>query len=763
MAVHCFGVRHHGPGSARSLLQALHALEPDCVLIEGPPDAEALIPLAAEGMQPPVAILIYSPDNPSQAVYYPFAVFSPEWQALQYALQQGVPIRWMDLPQAHQLQKEALPVSTSTLDEASSSDTGTSEAGLVDLEPVVSPPLYITHDPIALLAEAAGYNDGERWWEQLVEHRREAGDVFAAIGEMMTALRSELPAEQDPRELKREAWMRQTIRQAEKDGFERIAVVCGAWHVPALQARGPASADKALLKGLPKSKVAATWIPWTHSRLSWASGYGAGIASPGWYHHLWSAGEPLVTRWMAKVAQLLRAKGQDVSSAHLIEAVRLAETLAALREKALPGLEELNEATRAVLTQGQDTPLQLIHHELVLGQALGEVPDTAPMLPIQQDLLQQQKSLRLKPEASDKEIDLDLRKLHDLAKSHLLHRLLLLNVPWGEKLPENRSQSTFHERWQLRWDPELMVALIEAGLWGNTLQAAALARTIDQAQKAKDLAALTALLDATLLADLPEALATLMSQLQARATATTDVLQLVQALPPLARVLRYGDVRTTTTGRDTAVPLGLILEGLLARICAGLAAAVSGLSDDAAQAYQVAIRPCHQALQTVAEASWQTLWDEALAQVQTRPGVPGLLVGYATRLRFDSGSLSLDGLTRDLAWALSQAADPATASQWLEGFLQGSGLILVHHEALLGLLDHWMSSLSESHFIQLLPLLRRTVSQFSRAERQQIGALVQQGTSRLNQSTASGTEGPLRDPRIPPILPVLHQLLGVPQ
>jgi hypothetical protein len=757
MAVHCFGIRHHGPGSARSLLQALQALQPDCLLIEGPPDAEALIPLAAQGLQPPVAILIYSPENPSQAVYYPFAVFSPEWQALQYGLQQQIPIRWMDLPQAHQFHKDS---PSETLEEAAPPETAPPEATPVDLDPIVSPPVYITHDPISLLAEAAGYNDGERWWEQLVEHRREAGDVFAAIAEMMTALRDELPTEQDPRALRREAWMRQTIRQAEKDGFERIAVVCGAWHVPALQTRGPASADKALLKGLPKTKVAATWIPWTHSRLSWASGYGAGIASPGWYHHLWSAGEPLVTRWMAKVAQLLRAKGQDVSSAHLIEAVRLAETLAALRAKALPGLEELNEATRAVLTHGQDTPLQLIHQELVLGQALGEVPDTAPMLPIQQDLLQQQKSLRLKPEASDKDIDLDLRKPHDLAKSHLLHRLLLLNVPWGQKRPEHRGQSTFHERWQLRWDPELMVALIEAGLWGNTIHAAALARTVDQAHKAKDLAALTALLDATLLADLPAALEALMGQLQARATATADLLQLLEALPPLARVLRYGDVRTA--GRETTAPLRLVVDGLLVRICAGLAAAVSGLSDDAAQAYQAALRPCHQALQTVAEEAWLTLWDEALAQVQTRPGVPGLLVGYATRLRFDSGRLSLDGLTRDLGWALSQAADPALASQWLEGFLQGSGLILVHHEALLGLLNRWVMGLSEAHFIQLLPLLRRTISQFSRAERQQIGALVRQGAARLEQPTVPAT-GPLSDPRIPPLLPILHQLLGVPQ
>src|SRR5579859_7457820 len=102
--MHIFGIRHHGPGCARSLRAALEALEPDIVLVEGPPDAQAVLPLLIqEEMQPPVALLIYAQDKPKQAVYYPFTHFSPEWQALSYALQRGIPARFMDLPQAIQL------------------------------------------------------------------------------------------------------------------------------------------------------------------------------------------------------------------------------------------------------------------------------------------------------------------------------------------------------------------------------------------------------------------------------------------------------------------------------------------------------------------------------------------------------------------------------------------------------------------------------------------------------------------------------------
>ena len=94
----------------------------------------------------------------------------------------------------------------------------------------------------------------------------------------------------DPTEARREAYMRQMLRAALKGGHERVAVVCGAWHAPALAGRcPPRPPTRAILTGLPKAQGALTWVPWTHARLASATGYGAGITSPGWYHHLWTA------------------------------------------------------------------------------------------------------------------------------------------------------------------------------------------------------------------------------------------------------------------------------------------------------------------------------------------------------------------------------------------------------------------------------------------------------------------------------------------
>src|SRR5262249_35898955 len=168
-------------------------------------------------------------------------------------------------------------------------------------------------DPLSLLAEAAGMDDGERWWDRMVEQRRDALGLFDAVREAMREVRAALPAEDDPREAQREAAMRQGIRKARKDGFGRIAVVCGAWHAPVLETLGPASPDQRLLTGLPRTRVRATWVPWSYGRLSFESGYGAGVTSPGWYDHLFRYDDQVAERWLARVARLLRDEGLDAS------------------------------------------------------------------------------------------------------------------------------------------------------------------------------------------------------------------------------------------------------------------------------------------------------------------------------------------------------------------------------------------------------------------------------------------------------------------
>jgi Family of unknown function (DUF5682) len=743
MAIHIFGIRHHGPGSSRSLRDALESLNPDCILVEGPPDADAIIPLVVHAeIKPPVAILVYDPETPQRAVYYPFAVFSPEWQAMHYGVTHNVPVRFMDLPQAHQL-----------VDPESKAETMEAVPNESPDAPPPTPQERIRHDPLTWLAEAAGYSDGERWWEHIVEQRRDSGDVFLAILEAMTAVREKINQGRpiDAREAQREAHMRQTMRAAQKEGYERIAVICGAWHGPALVRLDQAKEDAAILKGLPTAKVQATWVPWTHGRLSYASGYGAGIESPGWYDHLWTTKADIAIHWLTKVARLLRSEDLDASSAHIIEAVRLAEALAALRDRPIPGLPELNEASQAILCFGDNAPMRLIHRKLIVGETLGNVPEDTPMVPLQRDLAREQKRLRLKPDPTKTPLALDLRKETDLGRSYLLHRLSLLNVNWGKLERVGRlKKGTFHENWTLEWQPEFAVAIIEAGIWGTTLVEAATALARSQADSAPDLPALTNLVDRALLADLPEAIAHLMTRLQAEAALASDVGHLMDALPPLANVLRYGNVRRA----DTSV-VAQVVDGLLTRICIGLPGACTSLNDDAAAERLTQIGNVQAAVGLLENQSHTKNWQATVIKLTDQNGLHGLIAGRCVRLLLDGGTFTPAEAARRLSLALSTAADPTQAAAWIEGFLKGSGLLLLHDETLWQVIDDWITALKPEAFIQLLPLLRRTFSTFTVPERRQMGERVK-GNIAITKTTFN-----LDTERGDAVLPLLEKLLGI--
>jgi len=767
--VHLFGVRHHGPGCARSLVKALEELQPDCVLIEGPPEADGLLALAgAEGMEPPVALLLYAPEAPKYAAFYPFAEFSPEWQALRYALRQGVPVRFMDLPQTHALalarERETAPSSDAPTPHPSPPPPrggNSTPSPLVGKGGGEGDEPDLRHDPLGWLGQAAGYGGGEEWWEHTVEQRQDGAELFAAIAEALTAVRAETPPLQDAfearREKLREAFMRKNIRAAQKQGRERIAVVCGAWHVPALAELTGAGADNELLKGLPKIKVEATWIPWTYDRLAAASGYRAGVDSPAWYEHLWRrAGRADPVAWFARVASLLRQADMDCSSAHVIECVRLSEALAAVRERPAPGLAEMMEAAQTVLTTGEDAPLRLIRRDLIIGRRFGAVAEGAPTVPLQRDLEQRRKTLRLKVSATRETLALDLRDEINRARSQFLHRLRLLRIPWGEVTEAPGGKGTFWETWTLQWQPEFVLAVIEAAPYGNTVAEAATAFAQRRATEAHDLPTLTELVSQLLLADLPDALAVAMRELENRAALTGDIPQLMAAIPPLAQVSRYSDVRKTDADQVLQV-----LDGLLVRVCIGLVMTCQALDDEAAADMAGRISGLHKAIKLVDRPDHRDAWLNTLRQAADAGGIHDRVRGLAARILLDEHHDSAEDAAARMSRALSRAAAPDAAAAWLEGFLSDGGTILVHDDTLFGLVDQWVTGLSTDHFIQILPLVRRTFSTFPAPARRQIGERVKRetGDRALAGPTASTENWDMT--RAEALIPTLKLILGI--
>ncbi len=774
MSLHVFGIRHHGPGCARSLRAALEQLEPDIVLAEGPPDAQGVLPLLAhQDMKPPVALLIYMPDKPKHAVYYPFATFSPEWQALNYALSHGIPGRFIDLPQAIQLAKMAEDENerpqSAEIPAAPVDKTDVSQMSAATLAPPLtaeapSTNLHATSlqdDPLALFAQAAGYTDHELWWERQIEQRHNATGLFESILEAMSELRADAPPK-DEQEAQREAHMRQMIRTAQKEGYQRIAVICGAWHAPALINPRPAKTDTEILKGLKRIKTEATWIPWTNARLSYHSGYGAGVNSPGWYEHLWTVPGNVTIHWITRAAHLLREQGLDASSASVIEAVRLSEALAALRDLPMPGLAECHESIETVLCHGNAEPMSLIRNKLEIGEMLGQVPAETPMVPLQRDLENRQRQLSLKPSAEIKKLELDLRNETERARSQLLHRLRLLGIEWGIPQRVSGKKGTFHEHWQIRWQVEFAVPLIEANVWGNTIEGAATAFACHRANELDALPQLTELLDQTILAELSGAIDHLLRAIQKRAAVSADVQHLMEALFPLARVVRYGDVRQTKA--EHILP---IIDGLFERIVIGLPGACAFLDDEAARSMINNIDQVQESIKLINREELRQEWQRILRTLIERESIHGLLQGGCCRLLLEQRALDENELQRLTGLALSTANPATRAAAWIEGVLRGSGLLVLHQDGLWRALDRWMSELDGEAFDTLVPILRRAFSGFQSPERRKMGEKVkhlytpQSGQIGNKNTTPFDDSLPIDQRRGERVLPVLAQIMGV--
>ncbi len=712
--VRLYGIRHHGPGSARAVQRALIEDPPDIVLIEGPREADAIAHLVVHpDMRAPVTMLGYAVDQLDKAVFAPYASFSPEWVAMQWAGDHDIPVRFIDLALTNSL-------------------ANWSAESQIRLAVGAERPA----DPLSELAEAAGYDDTERWWEDVVEHR-DGASPFDAIAEAMNVLRTAYEPElvpADPMERRREAQMRAGIRGAVKDGFTRIAVVCGAWHVPALETATDgkqARLDSSLLRSMPKVKVAITWVPWTHRRLANAGGYGAGVTSPGWYHHLFEhPGPNTVAHWFTLAARILRANDYGASAADVVEATRLATSLSALRGRPLAGLTEINDAAKAVLGDGTDTPMRLLSNELVVGTAIGRVPANTPMVPLARDVKLHQKRCRLQPTAGPRTLELDLRRPLDLSRSQLLHRLLQLGVNWGNEAEGRASVGTFRETWSLLWEPELEVRLIEASALGTTLRSAAEAAVAQRAIGARSIVDLTDLIENCLLADLTAPLSGILQLVAERAALDTDISHLMDSLPALARTVRYGNVRGTD-----ADSLVIVLHAMVKRIAAGLVTACSGLDAETAAAFGRSVDETRSALALLAEPLLTQVFHRAVAELVERDRVHGVLQGRATRLLADAGALDQDWVERRVSRALSPGTAPADGAAFVEGFLGGSGTMLVHDGDLLDLIDRWLATLDANAFIETLPLLRRTFGTFEIAERRQIGERIVAGGASVDRGS----------------------------
>src|SRR5215475_13619828 len=745
--IHILGIRHHGPGSAALLRKALDVLSPVCVLVEGPPEGDDLIQYVGDpDLKPPVALLLHAADEASLASFMPFAEFSPEWQAMGWALKHKRHVQFCDWPAAVSL----------ALRKAAQENPETE-------------PAQVRADALDLLASAAGYEDGETFWNGLIEQHgasgQEAPSVFASIETAMTEARAQEGVEQSSQEsarnLQREAFMRTGIRAALKEFDGNIAVVCGAWHISGLRQTTKPADDRALIKDLPRVKIEATWVPWTDSRLSAFSGYPAGVISPGWYRHLWSlytrkklpSAEEFASAWQSCTAFKLREEGYTAPTASAIEATRLALGLASIRDLPMPGIAEMREASLAAMCEGNPVPLAMLERKLYIGERVGEIGERVPQNPLARDLAAWQRKTRLKPQDLELEIKLDLRSEAGLLKSTLLHRLNLIHVPWGKLTDAQAGRGTFREVWVLHWDPGYSVSLAEALVYGVTIEQAAANATLKKAREKTSITELASLIQSALVADLPETAAACIEQLQAVAVNSSDITDLMRAVSPLVRMLRYGTARRLPEDALRSLVLSISVE-----INAGVRMGSRGLDEDTTAGRTTAMEGYDEALRLFGDDALTSLWRTELGRIVGDDQVTSSIAGLSLRRLHDVRAWELERVGTEFA-RHTGPREPKESGAFLEGFLRGGSEVLLQDEPLLQLLDTWLCELSEADFTESLPLLRRSLSSFDSVARRRVLEKVQQGrqksTSAGSQSTADS------NPAFEAALPLLYKILGL--
>lgn len=719
MAVHILGIRHHGVGSAIKVQERLQELDVDFIFIEGPPEiTEAIQVIGHEELIPPAAIMIYDEKNPLISSFYPFAEFSPEYVAAKFAKKRNIPLQAMDLPAATSYRiQELARARKAKLNEDAEQE--------IDENPIKE----VIGDPMDVLAQIEGFKDGEAFWEYHFEQSNDssASEHFEAVMLVMKSLRdSGQKSHLEEENIVREAYMRKMISEKQNEMFQNIVVICGAWHAPALiDLDAHAKTDVKILKKLPKSKakIAASWIPWTNSRLSYFSGYGAGLLSPGWYEHQWWNREDIEISWLTKIAEAFRKKDVDISSAHVMETYRLSHALTSLRNKSKISLDELNESISTVMCMGDNILFELIKSEIVVGQKIGSLPEDLPKVPLQKDFETQCKSLRLKISEESKNYNLDLRKPIDLRRSIFFHRLSLLNIHWAKPAFAS-SKGTFKEGWILEWNPEMMIAIVDKAFYGNTIEKACEGYIKESCKKDSRIAELMKLLSACIPAELFTSIDDLLVKISNESAVTSDTKDLLNAIPGLVDIIKYGNVRKSDVSQ-----LEAITYRLLNKIFISLPNACYGLDEESSNELFNQISTLHTAIKILEDSSLEECWYATAQEVLSIQGVHHVILGCMVRLLLDNGQYSPEEATRIISYYLTPKQKPEDVAFWVEGFLRGSGLILVYDSRIWNLLYRWVDDLSKETFMELLPTLRRAFSKFQYAERRQIGEKARKGLS----------------------------------
>lgn len=697
-----FGVRHLSPACAYYVTEFLDRTKPDIVLIEGPSDLSGLIePLCSDSVCLPAAILAYTETAPIRTIMYPMADFSPEYRAMKWAYDNGVPVEFCDLPSGCLLYSRGEEKDTSEKPE-----TGES--------------VY------SLLEKSTGMDD-DTFWEYSFEHNLCYEDFIAAVEEYGRSLR-EFSLSDEHNEL-REAYMRRRISESEQK-FGKSAVITGAFHTSGIKNALFSEKDKMLTENLKSTASKATLMPYSYYRLSARSGYGAGSKASGYYDIIWKNRqrdclENCAPEYLSRLAEYQRANGFAASSAEVIEAMHLAETLSAMRGGALPSLSDLRDAAVTCLGHGSFGEISLACADVEIGSKIGSLPEGTVCTSVQEDFMRQLKELKLERfrTAVVQETELDLREnlrvkseksaFLDLNRSFFLYRLNEAGIHFGEKLARSQENATWAEKWQLQWTPETEIEIVEASLNGDTVEQAARTSLNMKLAQAESLSQTAEALSRAFLCGMPDCVMSAASAVQSMASECASVSDEGKTIGELSLAVRFGSIR-----RIDPEPIIPLIQQLYLKFCLqlGSAAVCDRNAAEEIIAASAAVSDACLAHDFLDENKFITL----LGEIADSDMVNQLISGFACALLTERGKISAEKLSELISRKLSKGTPAHEGAAWFEGLARRNRRSLIGRLSVWEKLCSFISELDNEEFKPVLVSLRRTFSDFSPAEKSDI-------------------------------------------
>ena len=738
--VNVFGVRHLSPAGAWHLRRYLDQIKPDLVLTEGLADANELIThVTRKGTKPPIALLAYTDSLPVRTLIYPLARYSPEFQAMSWANEHDAAVEFIDLPSDVFLALQDIEQELREERRKKAAEKPEPVArGLPEQKETPPDPGAPALDRPASLyeqyARRAGEADYETYWERNFEHNLDQDCYRLAAYEFGQSLRE---LEQDaPRwraeNLVREAFMRRKIEAAIAAGYapEKIVAVVGAFHAPVLTGDFPAMTDSELAS-LRRRSSKFTLMPYSYFKLSSQSGYGAGNQAPAYYELLWEALERndlagLPARYLSLVARNLRESGTHRSTAEVIEGVRLANTLSALKDGLAPTLTDLRDAAITLIGHGELATVKDAIARVEVGTAIGELPKGVSRTSIQADFERELARLKLEKYKTTvkQELSLDLRENRqaksvesaflDLNRSSFFHRLRILGVSFVTPVRLSQASATWAEKWILQWSPESEIQLIEAVLLGETVELAAGYKFNTTLEACTSIAQAAEVVNDACQCGMMKSMEAARKRLQELSAETSEMTAISHAAHMLGLIVRYGDVR-----KFDPEPLLPLLEELFVQGALSLHAAAN-CDNDAATKMFISIDEMNKIALEHADHVDEPLWIDKLRKLSDADDRNPLLSGYACAIRLERGLMPNEDLIREVSRRLSPGVPADLSAGWFEGLSKRNRYALLARQVLWEQLADYVSSLEEEHFRRSLVFLRRAFGGFSPREKRQI-------------------------------------------